>query len=563
MSEHYRSLTEAQCLAELTSTEVSPRTARVMSWLFVVLIGSVPLLQLTIELGRRQSPQALVLFQPLRATFAQVGAGHPHQAWSSFRSLLSASYLHAYEGDVERASLAKRFVQPHLQVLLSGLGGFGNEKCVLGRHGWLFYQPGLKYVLGPDVLSESELRRQAKRLAEQEGAANPQPDPRPAILQFQDDCARVGVHLVVVPVPDKASLQPGQLTRRLKGAGPRPVAANRGYPRLLEELRAHGVDVFDPSPSSVLVEEWRYLKEDTHWTPAYMEEVAFRLAKHIQAQVALPPVNGYYPPTIIPRCITFRGDLVSMLGMPPSQSLFPPETVTVHEVFDSWTNRPWEPDPQADVLLLGDSFTNVYSDGEGKHGLGWGKSAGFGAQLSYRLERPVDVIARNGAGATQTRAELARRPDPLGGKRVVIWEFAARDLALAEWQPIPLKRSILGALGESGVDSKHLVVDATVLAVSQVPQPYSVPYKDCLTFIKVRVDRIVEGTCRHRCLIAAFWCLKDNQLQPAARHAPGDRFQLKLLSLLHAAKDLGTVRYADDLNDYEHPTYYVEEERQP
>jgi len=41
MSDHHRSVTEEQCLAELASTEVSPRTARVMSWLFVVLIAGV------------------------------------------------------------------------------------------------------------------------------------------------------------------------------------------------------------------------------------------------------------------------------------------------------------------------------------------------------------------------------------------------------------------------------------------------------------------------------------------------------------------------------------------
>jgi hypothetical protein len=267
MSDHRRSLTEEQCLADLASTEVSPRTARVMSWVFVVLIATVPLLQLTVELSRRQPPQALALFQPLRDTFAQVGAGHLRQVWSSFRPLLSATYLHAYEGDLERTSLAKRFFQPHIQILLSSLGGFGNEQCVLGRHGWLFYQPGVEYVLGPDLLSESQLRLRARKLADKGGAANPQPDPRQAILQFQEDCARAGVYLVLVPVPDKASLQPGQLTRRLKGMGPRPVPTNCGYQRLLEELRAHGVEVFDPAPGSVLVEEWRYLTQDTHWTP--------------------------------------------------------------------------------------------------------------------------------------------------------------------------------------------------------------------------------------------------------------------------------------------------------
>jgi alginate O-acetyltransferase complex protein AlgJ len=563
MAERRRSYTEEDSLADLAATEVGPRTARVMTWLFVALVVGVPLLQAGVEVGRKQVPQVLDVFRPLRDAAARAAAGQGRAAWSSARPVLSAQYLHTYEDDLQRASVLRRFVQPRLQSLLSAAGGFGNNDCVVGRQGWLFYQPGIDYVDGPDVLTGSFLRSRAKKLADRQGDADPQPDPRPAILRLQDDCRTAGVHLVLVPTPDKAMLQPAQLTRRFRGDGPLAAPNNRGFGRLLTELRDYGVDVFDPAPASVLAAEERYLAQDTHWTPAYMEEVARNLAAHVRERVALPPPPKVWLPVVVEKQVSRLGDLVDMLRLPPGQSAFAPQAVTVRQVVDATADRLWQPDPDGDVLVLGDSFTNIYSDGEGRQGLGWGRSAGFAAQLAVALERPVDVIARNGAGATQTRAELARRPDPLGGKRVLVWQFAERELASADWKPIPLRAHAPDAAGAGGpgADTDRVTVEATVLATSRVPAPFSVPYKDCLTFIKVRIDRVESGACRHDQIIAAFWGLKDDRTQPAAGYAPGDRFRLTLVPLARAAERLRVVRYADDLNDYDHPTYFVEEEQ--
>jgi alginate O-acetyltransferase complex protein AlgJ len=52
------------------------------------------------------------------------------------------------------------------------------------------------------------------------------------------------------------------------------------------------------------------------------------------------------------------------------------------------------------------------------------------------LGRPVDRIVQNDDGAFGTRAMLARSgPERLSGKRVVIWQFAARELAAGDWKP--------------------------------------------------------------------------------------------------------------------------------
>ena len=74
------------------------------------------------------------------------------------------------------------------------------------------------------------------------------------------------------------------------------------------------------------------------------------------------------------------------------------------------------PDANAEILLLGDSFANIYS----LPTLGWGGGAGLAAQLSAELGRPVDTLTINDNGSYATRAALAsairRGPRPLGGQ---------------------------------------------------------------------------------------------------------------------------------------------------
>ena len=55
---------------------------------------------------------------------------------------------------------------------------------------------------------------------------------------------------MVVPVPDKATLQPVELTSRFNREGPAELPANVNYPRFLDVLRSSGVDVFDPTPET-------------------------------------------------------------------------------------------------------------------------------------------------------------------------------------------------------------------------------------------------------------------------------------------------------------------------
>jgi alginate O-acetyltransferase complex protein AlgJ len=503
---------------------------------FLALIFALPAVQLAFELVFERDIQALKVFTRLP----------------------TPENLGRFERDVSRRSLARQLVQPRLQLALSRYLGFGTADVLRGRDDWLFYRPGVEFLTGPGLLDGSRLSLRRQDLIEA-GEVHPNPDPRPAILAFQEDCRGAGVHLVVVPVPDKAMLQPAELTSRSLTPVPVDVPANPDHPRLLEELRAAGVDVFDPTPPRLVPgDPPRFLHQDTHWTPQWMEAVARDLASHVESRVSLP--RSTPTPFLIQETrVTRQGDLVDMLRLDPDQRLFRAQTVTIHRVLDRRTGAAWQPSEAADVLVLGDSFSNIYGSAD----LGWGDAAGFPAQLARFLSRPVDVITRNGSGATATRRELARRPAALRGKRVVIWEFAVRELTLANWEVVRLPGPPRDAgAGHPGPEASRtpLLIEGTVVATSRVPQPFTVPYKDCLTCVKLRVDKVLEGSYGDDSMIGAFWAMRDNVLLPAASYAAGRRLRLKAVPLREAPADLRSVRTADDLDDYSHQCYYIIED---
>ena len=114
------------------------------------------------------------------------------------------------------------------------------------------------------------------------------------------------------------------------------------------------------------------------------------------------------------------------------------------------------------MLVLGDSFCRIYqypepqSLGElaaattaaparesGPKRLLPG-SAGFISHLALALRSPVDAIVSDGGAATDVRRRLSTDPEILEGKRVVIWEFVERDIALGAegWEEVPLPKKL-------------------------------------------------------------------------------------------------------------------------
>ena len=579
----------------MAATEISPKVARFMICGFLALIFGVPLSQVTLEVSKGHGPQALEIFKPL----ASAGRDALQARWQGVRldlsTLVSRQHLRNFESDLERSSRAKGFFQPRLQEVITAQGGFGNDKGTLGRGGWLFYQPGIDYVSGADFTDPQVLQSAAKKMVDKGEEADPHPDPRPAILQLNATLRAAGIHLVVMPAPDKAMLQSRELTRRLESSGPLPVLNNRGYARFAEEMRSKGVDFFDCAPEMVRLGEVRYLEQDTHWTPEFMEQAAHNLAAHIRRLDVLPALGRFRALRLVEMQASRVGDLVDMLKLPPGQNLFTPRSVRIHQVVDVATGKPWAPDEEADVLLMGDSYANIYS----QSGMGWGKAAGLAEHLSYELQRPVDSLTFNGGGAWAARSELGRRENlnRLAVKRVVVYEFAIRDLLGQNWRlaPLPSPAALLQARESQrkvtpeaipmrtpivseplkreqaapGVSSApagvpgSIIVVGRIIKTSEVPKPGTAPYKDCLTFIKFEVERVEAGVYEYPAIIAAFWAMKDDVWLPAARYSVGERFRMKLIPLRKAGSTISSMQRADNLDDLElQPYFSLEEQKQ-
>jgi hypothetical protein len=137
--------------------------------------------------------------------------------------------------------------------------------------------------------------------------------------------------------------------------------------------------------------------------------------------------------TLSPIKVANQGDTLSMLHLPTALAEKKKEFVTLEQV--RTTNaKEWSAEPKAEILFMGDSFANIYSLAS----MGWGSSAGLIEHTSAMLSRPIDRLCINDKSSYATRLALAgqiqRGKDRLTGKKIVIYQFACRELTSGNWK---------------------------------------------------------------------------------------------------------------------------------
>lgn len=531
----------ARARAEVGRTAVTPRVARVLVGFFAIALALPHAVQLGLdarfyrELGRGAA-----------AARGAVPTGALERVLAANRGLLAR--VRELEDRLADESVVGRYVRPVVQRAMTGWLGAGTAQVEVGTGGWLYYRPDLDHVTGRGFLSPRHLARRASAGDSLTPAVHP--DPRPALLALGEALRRRGVRLVVMPTPVKPSVEAGRLgAARLRV----PIVTNPSYPRLVAELEAGGVAVFDVAGTLAALrregEGPLYLATDTHWRPETVRRVAADLAAFVEGEAALAEPSGGYRIRAVE--VTNRGDTARLLGLGPGSRRFRAETVRAERV-ETAEGQAWAPARGAEVVLLGDSFTNVYS----LAALGWGTSAGLAEHLSHGLGRPVGRLSQNDDGASAPRrllaAELARDPDWLAATRVVVYQFAARELSQGDWRPIPLDApeapdaaAAAGAGGElwSAEEGPPATVEATVRAVGPVPRPGSVPYRDHI--VAILVDGIEVLTAppagRGREAVVYLRSMADNELTAAAGLVPGDRVRLVLEPWSNVAGELDGI----------------------
>ncbi len=406
--------------------------------------------------------------------------------------------IKAYETAVEDASLLRQWLLAPAQRLLTSVCRTGNEKVILGHDGWLFFSGDCEYLLNPGFMMPGRMH---KRLL-----SGVEPDPVAAVLDFNRQLRERGIQLILLPVPVKPMIYPDKLS------GSVAPLHNPDWRMFCEKVEADGVKVVklaDTFASMRVSGEEPYLKTDTHWTPAGM-----RRAAEVTSELLDPADNSAM--VSVPAVRTNLGDIAVMLKLPDCEKYFPAETVKT-EMYDIVFDR------NSDVLLMGDSFTNIYS----LEAMKWGIRAGFAETLSACIGRPVDVIARNDAGAFATRqilaGELRRGRDRLAGKRFVVWEFAVRELANGDWKILDMTPG--EPAGGDFITVEHpREVTGEVLAVSSVPRPGSAPYKDHV--MSVHLADINGGGEQALVYMVS---MRDDVWTDAAGLRSGDKVKLRLL----------------------------------
>lgn len=511
---------------EVGHTTVSRSLAKSIVFCFILFIFSVPVLQ---EMRDRANPEQQSLLLSLQEL---VQAALPESSKNlSFFSRIKKQNTQLLEGidsledQLEEESFLRiNLLAPGQRMLLSL--GYGNEKVYPGKGDWLFYRPDMDYLMGPGFLDPQRLqqRREAASIWEEQV----QPDPIQTILDFNNQLARRGIQLILMPTPVKAGLHPQFFT----SDSYQPPLQNGSWPDFLDAMEGSGIPLFDPAP--LLVKHSRqldvpvYLQTDTHWRPDAMEVVAEQLALFVQTKVSLSDHQTVHLVKQQEK-VSNRGDIDDMLRIPDQWNPYPKEEVQLHAVVTQGKEL-WQAATDAEILLLGDSFSNIYSF----EGMDWGAGAGLGEQLSFALQRSVDVISQNDSGAFATREllskELSRGRDRLAGKKVVVWQFAVRELASGDWKEISME------LQERQVSEFYTplageikVVDAVVAATSRSPVPGSVPYKDNVVTLHLDDIRDVETNEEYGQALIYAWGMRDNTLTPFAKLRIGEKITMRLV----------------------------------
>ena len=482
LAEHRREV----ALKELGTTHIKRNVGIVSIVIFSVTLLSVPICQLISDIQRGES---LHVFRAI-----------------DLLPVPNLEEIAQYEDTLEEASVLTNWLLPGVQTILTGVFRTGNEQAYLGRDGWLFYRADVDSLIGVD----SEKTASAALTA---------------IVDFNRQLAALDITLIVVPTPVKPTIHPEKFSKRYRT--PDAPVHNPFYTAFVAALASEGVLVYDPSPLlfEAARQEAQYLKTDTHWKPEAMERVANHLAAFIEEQVELSSTQSrVYTKTA--DAIANIGDIAKMLKLPEDQMLFPSERVTRH-VIRTASGELWQPDQASEVLFLGDSFSNIYS----LAGMGWGDSAGFVEHLSAELAQPIDKIVINAGGADATRQalvqELNRGHDRLAGKRVLVYQFATRELFSGDWKllSIPQAQTAEQPRTTPADPGEGITVTATIKAKTEPPVPRTVPYSECI--IALHLEN--TGTSDlPEAFVVFLWGMRGNQWTDVTAFKVGQKVKLWL-----------------------------------
>jgi hypothetical protein len=498
-------------------TEVSRPVAIALSVIFTAGLLIVPLADGLLGAWRQPWQAAVSAFAGVARAW-QGESSLPQRFIAANRATLHG--IGEFESSLEDSSALVEAVRPATLDALLRLGGAGSEEAYVGRDGWLFYRPDVDALLRPP----GKLEVAAQGLA-----------------AFAADLAEQEIRLVFVPTPGKASIHPEKIAQAAGDAPLTPVGWN-GFANLLseawkKETAARGLSeqpaplVIDPAKAlraqALASGQPQYLMNDSHWSPAGMELVAAAIASELGSDATSEASS-------LTNEIEAVGDTARMLELPDGSPVLQKQRVQTRPV------KGWAAERSSPVLLLGDSYTNIYSSED----LGWGTQAGLAERISCWLGAPVDRLSRNDAGALEARrmlaAEAAKDPAWLEGKDVLVWQLSLREVVGGDWTPVKLGGADAAPTGRFLVvpAGEPREVIATVAGLGPVPRPGATPYRDYLNAVHLSDLQDDDGKSLDAEAMAYVFTMRDSQILPTAALQPGDRVRVRLVNYDEQAAQL-------------------------
>ncbi len=258
-----------------------------------------------------------------------------------------------------------------------------------------------------------------------EDVAENKTDPLPSALEFQKLLAAKGIKLIVVPIPAKASIYPDKFSGKYSPGDVQSLSP------LIKRFSDAGLNIVDLEPMflarrNLAPDDQLYCAQDAHFSALACELVSNYIFEQVD-EIVKPKEHsdlGLSPVEVI----KIVGDQVRYSEW---EKEVEPETLNVRYAGEKVGGKiaALKRDPASPVLLLGDSHTLIFHEGEkaGMHCRG----AGLFDHLSAKFGMPIDLVGVRGSGLVQARKQLYYRAasieDYWSSKKVVIWVFSTRE----------------------------------------------------------------------------------------------------------------------------------------
>ena len=292
-----------------------------------------------------------------------------------------------------------------------------------GKDDWLFFRGEAFYLNSGDL----SLQPQDK-------------NPLPHLIEFKKFLESKNISLIFVPVPNKSDIYFEKLPVNVAIQDTFGII-HPYYRKFLKDLQTAGIEVIDLLPAFLEAKkedsknkESIYQIHDTHWTSRGIQIAAQLIGNRIKQYSWYKDLEKNGIKYSLKDTFFLRlGDIVDKLPEADKNN-FKPVQISAKQVLNPDKTPYKAANPDAPIMLIGDSFTGVFE-------LIDCKSAGIGSHIAYTTGLPVDIITSWGGGPLVRDKFYRARKNNLDKKKVVIYMMVARDLYNYSqlWQPLEIK----------------------------------------------------------------------------------------------------------------------------